>query len=110
MFSLIWRSFALIKYVEAYGNLKRYYELECDAKTVHNLIRGDADYSLKSQYDYANSEVLQESIKSSVRAYTRNKDIAISIYKDFCKYLQSKGVAIEVKFPPIGKKIASVHF
>lgn len=86
-------------YIDEYASKKNY--LSCDAKTVHNLIKGDGKYSLKSQQDYTNSECLAYNIELSVKGYTRNKDIAINIYKDFCLFLKNKGVDIIVCFPPI---------
>ena len=87
-------------YIDEYARKKKYY-LSCDAETVHNLIKGDGKYSLKSQLDYANSDSLAYNIELSVKRYTRDKDIAINIYKDFCSFLKSKGVEVIVRFPPI---------
>ena len=87
-------------YIDEYARKKNYY-LSCDAETVHNLIKGDGKYSFKSQPDYTNSENLAYNIEYSVKSYTRDKDIAISIYKDFCAFLKSKGIEIIVSFPPI---------
>lgn len=81
-------------YIEEYARKKVYYDLTCDVKTVHNLIIGDASYSLKSQYDYTNSEVLADSIKESVKGYTRDKDMAIKVYRHFLNFLKGKGVDV----------------
>lgn len=91
-------------YLEEFASKKHYYGLSCDAKTVHNLIIGDADYSLKNQRNYSNSEYLASNIENSVRRYTRDKDIAIKIYKVLCEFLETKGVnVIDAKncFPKI---------
>ena len=88
-------------YIDEYARKKKYYNLSCDAETVHNLIKGDGKYSFKSQPDYTNSENLAYNIEYSVKSYTRDKDIAINIYKDFCTFLKSKGIETIVSFPPI---------
>ena len=88
-------------YIDEYARKKKYYNLSCDAETVHNLIKGDGKYSFKSQPDYTNSENLAYNIEYSVKSYTRDKDIAIDIYKDFCAFLNSKGIEVIVSFPPI---------
>lgn len=81
-------------YIEEFAKKKHYYGLSCDAKTVHNLIIGDAEYSLKSQRNYSNSEFLASNIENSVRRYTRDKDIAIKIYKVLCEFLETKGINV----------------
>ena len=53
-------------YIDEYARKKKYY-LSCDAETVHKLIKGDGKYSLKSQFDYTNSECLAYNIELSVR-------------------------------------------
>ena len=88
-------------YIDEYARKKKYYALSCDAETIHKLIKGDGKYSLKSQFDYTNSECLAYNIELSVKRYTRDKDIAINNYKDFCAFLKSKGVEVVVSFPPI---------
>ena len=88
-------------YIDEYARKKKYYNLSCDAETVHNLIKGDGKYSFKSQPDYTNSENLAYNIEYSVKSYTRDKDIAINIYKDFCAFLKGKGIETIVSFPPI---------
>ena len=49
-------------YIDEYARKRKYYSLSCDAETVHNLIKGDGKYSLKSQLDYTNSESLAYNI------------------------------------------------
>ena len=71
-------------------------------KTARNLLKGDGEAVLVKQEFYENSEYLAYNIKASVRAYSRNKDIAIRVYRDFLDFLKAKsGVDILVQFPPI---------
>ena len=70
-------------------------------KTICNLINGDNDYSLKNKGDYTDPEEIAYCIENSVKAYTRNKDIAIKVYKNLLKFLKSKGINIDVDFPTI---------
>ncbi len=70
-------------------------------KTACKLINGDNAYSLKNRGGYPDSEYLASCIEESVRAYTRNKDIAIKIYKDLKKFLEGKGIKIDINFPTI---------
>jgi len=88
-------------YIDEYARKQKYYGLSCDAATVHNLIKGDNVYSLKKQNGYANLDELAGCIEESVRSYTRNKDVAIKIYKHLCEFLKGKGVNIVVPFPAI---------
>lgn len=88
-------------YVNEYARKKKYYDLPFDTETVHNLIKGEKDFAFIMQEGYANSEYLAYNIKTSVRAYPRDKDVAIRIYKDFLKFLKGKGVDETVEFPPI---------
>lgn len=91
----------ILTYINEYARKKTYYGLTCDPKTIHNLIKGDGNYSLVSQPGYTESDNLQENIELSVKQYIRDKDVAINIYKHFCLYLKEKGVKVEVTFPPI---------
>lgn len=91
----------IVAYINEYASKRRYHNLSCDATTVHNLIAGDKSYSFKSCHDYTNSESLADNIENSVKNYTRDKDVAINIYKDFCAFLRRKGVEVAVSFPPI---------
>lgn len=88
-------------YVDEYARKRRYYNLPCNAEAVHNLIKSDKEFAFIQQEDYSNSEYLAYNIKSSVQAYSRNKDIAIHVYRDFLKFLKEKNVDVSVPFPPI---------
>ena len=89
-------------FIEAFAQKKRSPSLLYDMKTARNLLKGDGESALIRQEFYENSEYLAYSIKTSVRAYSRNKDVAIHIYKDFLKFLKAKGgVEVDVQFPPI---------
>ena len=88
-------------YIDEYGRKRRYASSLYDAKTAKNLLIGDSDFALVQQDGYEDSEYLAYNIKSSVSAYSRNKDIAIRIYKDFLTFLKNKGVDVDVPFPPI---------
>ena len=89
-------------YVEAFAQKKRSPSLLYDMKTARNLLKGDGEAALVHQEFYENSEYLAANIKDSVRAYSRNKDVAIHIYKDFLKFVKEKsGIEIAVEFPPI---------
>lgn len=70
-------------------------------KSAKNLLLGNSPASLVNQDEFGNSEYLPDNIKHSVRAYTRNKDSAIQIYKDFLTFLKRKGIEVNVNFPPI---------
>jgi len=73
-----------------------------DKKTARSLLVGDSSSALINQDGYTgNPEYLPIDIKSSVRSYARNKDVAIRIYKDLLAFLRKKGVEIDVSFPPI---------
>ena len=89
-------------YIEAFTQKKRSPSLLYDMKTARNLLKGDGEAALMQQEFYENSEYLAYNIKASVRAYSRNKDIAIHVYSDFLKFLKAKsGVEVSVQFPPI---------
>ncbi len=89
-------------YLEAFLQKKRAPSLLYDMKTARNILNGDSPAAFVQQEAYANSEYLAHNIKASVRAYSRNKDIAIHIYKDFLAFLRAKsGEDIFVEFPPI---------
>lgn len=89
-------------YIEDFTKKKRAPSFLYDMKTVRSLLKGNNEAALIKQESYENSEYLAYNIKSSVRAYSRNKDIAIHIYKDFLEFLKEKsGVEISVNFPPI---------
>lgn len=88
-------------YIESFTRKKKYYDLPCDAKTVHNLFKSDSPSALINQVDYYESDCLAENIKLSVQSYLRDKDIAIGIYKSFIEYLRQNGVNISVEFPQI---------
>ena len=89
------------QYIDVFAKKHIFYDLPCDAQTVRNLLKSDQPYSLCKQDDYEDSESLAENIKSSVKAYTRDKDVAIRIYKSFINYLKREGVDLEIQFPPI---------
>ena len=57
-------------------------------KTVENLMLGDKEYSLIkiNGLGELKAEELKESIKLSVKLYTRNKDSAIEIYKKYLNF------------------------
>ena len=89
-------------YLEEFARKKRAPSAIYDMKTARNLLVGDGEAALKQQEAYEDSEYLAYNIKQSVRAYARNKDVAIRIYKDFLAFLRAKsGVDIPVQFPPI---------
>jgi len=66
-----------------------------------DILLGKNPYSLVNQFGYDESEYLQENIRNSVQAYTRNKDAAIEVYKMFVRFLEEKDVAVDIVFPPI---------
>jgi hypothetical protein len=73
-------------------------------KTVENLMLGDKEYSLIkiNGLGELKAEELKESIKLSVKLYTRNKDRAIDIYKKYLDFLKTKyGIHVDINFPPI---------
>lgn len=73
-----------------------------DMKTARNLLKGEGEAALVQQECYQDSEYLAHNIKLSVKAYSRNKDIAIRIYKDFLSFLKAKsGIDTYIQFPPI---------
>lgn len=73
-----------------------------DMETARNLLTGKGDAALKQQKDYEDSENLAYNIEQSVRTYSRNKDVAIRIYKDFLAFLKAEaGIDVSVEFPPI---------
>lgn len=89
-------------YLEEFARKKRAPSAIYDMKTARNLLVGVGEAALKQQEAYEDSEYLAYNIKQSVRAYARNKDVAIRIYKDFLAFLRAKsGVDIPVQFPPI---------
>lgn len=72
-------------------------------KTVENLMLGDKEYSLIkiNGLGELKAEELKESIKLSVKLYTRNKDRAIEIYKKYLNFLNTKKFHDDITFPPI---------
>ena len=89
-------------YLKSFTQKKRSPSLLYDMKTARNLLMGDGESALINQEFYANSEYLAYNIQASVRAYSRNKDIAIHIYRDFLDFLKTKSsIEIPVQFPPI---------
>lgn len=89
-------------YLEEFTRKKRAPSTLYDMKTARNLLVGDGEAALKQQEFYEDSEYLAYNIKLSVRAYSRNKDVAIRIFKDFLNFLRTKsGIDISVQFPPI---------
>ena len=89
-------------YLEEFTRKKRAPSTLYDMNTARNLLVGDGEAALKQQEFYEDSEYLAYNIKQSVRAYSRNKDIAIRIYQDFLRFLHTKsGIDIPVQFPPI---------
>ena len=64
------------------------------------LIEGNK-YSLNTFPDYENPDKLSMYITESVKAYTRSKDSAIAMYKDFVTFLSKRGVEVSITFPPI---------
>ena len=65
------------------------------------MLLGGRKYSLNAQPGYDNSEYLNENIRNSVMAYTRDKNMSIVMYKDFVKFLGEKGIVAKVEFPPV---------
>lgn len=89
-------------YLEEFCRKKRAPSPLYDMKTAKNLLMGDGEAALINQECYEDSEYLAYNIKASVRAYVRNKDMAIHIYRDFLAFLKAKsGTTISVDFPPI---------
>lgn len=73
-----------------------FYGLPCKKSTVESLIE-----LLKKQVDILNTDNLDSAIVDAVRSYTRNKDVAIRVYKHFIQFLRENGVDIEIDFPSI---------
>ena len=89
-------------YIDAFTRKKRAPSMLYEMSTARSLLKGSSDFALINQESYYDSEYLEYNIKASVRGYSRNKDIAIHIYKDFIEFLKEKsGWEISVKFPPI---------
>ena len=70
-------------------------------KVVRALFTGDALYAFISQPGYEYMENLEENIRDSVRAYTRDKDSVIKLYRLFVDFLKEKGEKANVQFPPV---------
>ena len=87
----------LEEYMDSY---KRKKEGFSRSKILENLLTGKEDYSFK-QLAYEDIDYLEENIRYSVRKYTRDKDAAIRVYKLFLEFLQTKGINVDVHFPPI---------
>lgn len=60
-------------------------------------------HSLLKQEGWNESEYLYLNIQTCVRAYSRDKDAAINMFKDFVAFLEMRGIEIKKKvaFPPI---------
>ena len=72
-----------------------------DMKTARNLLKDGGEYALTRQECWEDSAYLAYNIQASVRAYPRNKDTAIRIYKDLLRFLKEKsGTDISVRYPP----------
>ena len=75
---------------------------EYDYNTAESLLISDKPYSLIAQTGYDEPEYLQENIMNCVLAYSRHKDTAIALFKDFVAYYERKtGTEVKVTFPPI---------
>ena len=74
-----------------------------DKETIENLMIGNKEYSLIkiNGLGELKAEELKESIKLSVKLYTRNKDRAIEIYKKYLNFLNTKKFHVDITFPPI---------
>ena len=71
-------------------------------KICEALLTGGRPYSLNAQPGYWESEYLPSNIRSSVMAYSSNKDTAIALYRDLTAFLAEKGAAVPpIEFPPI---------
>lgn len=95
-------------YVKKFARKRNFGTSMYTAETVRSLLIGEGSAALINQDGYKDSNYLDigylnANIKSSVRKYSRNKNIAIHIYKDFLKFLKQEGVEIEeeVDFPTI---------
>jgi hypothetical protein len=76
------------------------------SSTVKQLLKGESAYSLvnipKSSNLEVDQDVLAEKIRDSIKKYTRDKDVAIEIYKKFLAFLERKyQMAIRLDFPPV---------
>ncbi len=94
------------KYIDEFVNVymdkyKRKEEGFSKSKILENLLTGDQDYAFIKQWAYEDLNRLDENIRNSVRKYERDKDAAIRVYTLFLDFLQKKGIASEVHFPPI---------
>jgi len=86
--------------------------LEQKNNTAENLFRGSKEYSFLSQNIIKNivdkeicnpdvQELIAEAIRASVKSYTRDKNAAIKIYKNFVHFIRIKyQMNIPVEFPP----------
>lgn len=70
-------------------------------KTAKTLLKGDKSYSLPNQEGWNESEYLARNIMESVKKVPRGKDNAVSVYKKLVTYLKTKGIDVDVKFPPV---------
>lgn len=65
------------------------------------LIEGKP-YSLNSQMGWGNADMLRTNIPACVKAYSRDKDNAIRMFRELVEFLKEKGVQVdEIQFPPI---------
>ena len=88
-------------YVSEYARKRKYYGLSCSMAVVHSLIKSDKEFAFTNQEHFENSEYLAYNIRSCVKGYSRDKKVAIDVFKHFMKFLHEKGVTEDVRFPPI---------
>ena len=88
------------KYIDEF--LKTQFKYDRDGlKTAKTLFKSDKEYALVKTDGFGDSESLEEDMRNSVKGVVRGKDSAIRVYRKFVQFLQSKGVDVEVTFPPI---------
>lgn len=74
---------------------------QIDPNVAKSLLAGGNSYSLNAQEGFNEPEYLEVNIKNCVMAYTRNKDVAIQIFRLFVEFLGENGIKAEVNFPEI---------
>lgn len=70
-------------------------------KTAKTLLKGDKPYSLPKQEGWNEAGNLDVNIKQSVKNIPRGKDTAVSVYKMLVTFLKTKGIEVDVEFPPV---------
>ncbi len=57
-------------------------------------------YARKGDYDF-DEDMYSDTVRDTIRSYTRNKDSLIATYKEFDGFLRERGLNAVVEYPPI---------